>query len=273
MIKAVFTDVDGTLLNRDRQLSARTIRAIRSIADRVTVVLASSRMPSAMRHLQAELGITDHPLICYNGGYVLASGLTERVYDDHAIPLDVCRSIVAGASRAPVHISLYQADNWYALRADKWTDKEARVTKVSPQFRSFDEVLDEWDKQGRGAHKIMCMGEAPDIASFYTWLDDHYGNRIHIYKSRPTYLELATHEVSKASGMNTIMSRHLKGTVAEAMAFGDNYNDVDMLRESGIAVAVDNAIPEAKEVANEITAAGSDDGVAKSLERHFELPD
>ena len=273
MIKAVFTDVDGTLLNKDRQLSTRTINAIRSIADRVTVVLTSSRMPSAMRHLQAELGITNHPLICYNGGYVLASGLTERVYDDHAIPLDVCRGIVAGASRAPVHISLYQADNWYALRADKWTDKEARVTKVSPQFRSFDEVLDEWDKQGRGAHKIMCMGEAPDIASFYTWLDDHYGNRIHIYKSRPTYLELATHEVSKASGMNTIMSRHLKGTVAEAMAFGDNYNDVDMLRESGIGVAVDNAIPEAKEVANEITAAGSDDGVAKSLERHFELPD
>ena len=61
MIRAVFTDVDGTLLNAERQLSPRTIHAIRAIAQHVTVVLASSRMPAAMRHLQVELDIARHP--------------------------------------------------------------------------------------------------------------------------------------------------------------------------------------------------------------------
>ncbi|MGC3946087.1 MAG: Cof-type HAD-IIB family hydrolase [Chryseolinea sp.] len=271
MIRAVFTDVDGTLLNRERQLSHRTIHAIRSIAARVSVVLASSRMPSAMRHLQAELNITDHPLVCYNGGYVLASGNDVKVYASHVIPIDICSGIVARASSAPVHISLYHADHWYALKQDKWTDKEERVTKVSPEFRAFDSVLSDWRSNNTGAHKVMCMGEAQDIATFYEWLHEHYGDRIHIYKSRPTYLELATKEVSKASGMGLIMSQHLKMDVKDAMAFGDNFNDVEMLREAGIGVAVENAIDEAKAIADEITAAGEADGVALSLERHFGL--
>ena len=166
MIRAVFSDVDGTLLNRERQLSRRTIHAIQSIADKVTVVLTSSRMPSAMRHLQLELNIPRHPLVCYNGGYVLSSGIDGAVYANHVIPLDVCRGIVARGSDSPVHISLYHADNWYALKKDKWTDKEERVTKVSPQFKSFDAVLSEWERDGLGAHKVMCMGEAADIAMF-----------------------------------------------------------------------------------------------------------
>ena len=71
--------------------------------------------------------------------------------------------------------------------------------------------------------------------------------------------------------MELIMRHHLKADPAEAIAFGDNYNDVEMLREAGIGVAVDNAILEAKEIADEIVAAGEDDGVAKYLERHFGL--
>lgn len=271
MIRAVFTDVDGTLLNASRELSPRTIQAIRTIAKDVTVVLASSRMPSAMRHLQAELGIEDHPLICYNGGYVLASGLRDEVYASHVIPFDVCKEIVSHTAGTPVHISLYNNDNWYAEERDRWTDREQEVTRVAPQFRAFNEVLEDWARADAGAHKIMCMGEATDIAALYDWLHDHYHHRIHIYKSRPTYLELATREVSKASAMQLIMRTHLSGDNAQAIAFGDNYNDIEMLRDAGIGVAVDNAIREVKEVAAEITASGKEDGVARSLEKHFSL--
>jgi len=271
MIQAVFTDVDGTLLNAERQLSARTIHAIRAIAGKVTVVLASSRMPSAMRHLQAEMGIEKHPIICYNGGYVLASGITVEVLTNHIIPLDVCNGIVGHAGDGPVHISLYYGDNWYARKHDKWTDREETITKVKTQVRPFNDVLAEWKINGLGAHKIMCMGEAADIAALYDWLVEQYGDRIHIYRSRPTYLELAPKEISKASAMALIMHKVVKGDLNAAIAFGDNYNDVEMLRDAGLGIAVDNAIEDAKEVANEITATGKEDGVAKSLEKYFNL--
>lgn len=271
MIRAIFTDVDGTLLNADRQLSPRTVKAFQALADKVTVVLASSRMPSAMTHLQAELGVVGHPLICYNGGYVLAGDSAERIYADHVIPLDVCRGIVANSENGQVHISLYQADNWYARHPDRWTDKEERVTKVSAQYRDFDNVLAEWEHRNLGAHKIMCMGDAPDIAAFSDSLYEQYGDRIHIYKSRPTYLELATKSISKATGMQLIMREILHADAGAAIAFGDNYNDVEMLREAGIGIAVDNAIEEAKRAAAQTTDSGERDGVAKALERHFQL--
>jgi Cof subfamily protein (haloacid dehalogenase superfamily) len=271
MIRAVFTDVDGTLLNADRQLSERTIRAIRSIAENITVVLASSRMPSAMRHLQAEMGIEHHPIICYNGGYVLSSGTGNDVRSSHVIPLDICSGIVGRASNGPIHISLYHADDWYARKRDKWTDREETITKVNSQVRAFEDVLSEWKRDGLGAHKIMCMGEADDIAEFYQWLDQHYGEMIHIYRSRPTYLELAPKEISKASAMTLIMRDIVKGNDSEAMAFGDNYNDVEMLRDAGIGIAVDNAVAEARAVANEITGSGKHDGVAVAIEKHFGL--
>lgn len=271
MLRAIFTDVDGTLLNGDRQLSSRTIRAIRSVAASVTVVLASSRMPAAMRHLQTELGIEEHPLLCYNGGYVLSSGRAKQVYASHVIPLDICRGIVANTDHTRIHISLYHADNWYARQLDRWTEKEQRVTKVAPQIRSFDDVLSLWAQTDAGAHKIMCMGDESDIADLYAWLDITYGHHIHVYRSRPTYLELATREVSKATGMSLIM-RHLHGDDGDVLAFGDNYNDVEMLRQAGIGVAVANAIQEAKDAADEITGAGREDGVAICIEKYFGLP-
>ena len=67
-IRAICTDIDGTLLDSHRELSSRTVAAINSIKRDVPIILASSRMPGAIRHLQKELGIEDHPMICFNGG-------------------------------------------------------------------------------------------------------------------------------------------------------------------------------------------------------------
>ena len=66
--RIVFSDIDGTLLNVQRELSQHTISEIKRIKDNLPVVLISSRMPSAMTHIQDELGIRNQPIICYNGG-------------------------------------------------------------------------------------------------------------------------------------------------------------------------------------------------------------
>src|SRR5688572_1087626 len=79
-IRAICTDIDGTLLDSRRELSAFTISIFRQIRHKLPIILASSRMPRAMRHLQKELGIMDHPLICYNGGYVLKYS-TDDTFD------------------------------------------------------------------------------------------------------------------------------------------------------------------------------------------------
>ena len=116
------TDIDGTLLDSRRELSMQTIEAIKRIKDDIPVVLASSRMPSAMRHLQQELNILQHPLICYNGGYVLrydAGDDIDAIYSTK-ISLSVCADILRLTQGTSVHVSLYVDDAWYAPRIDRW---------------------------------------------------------------------------------------------------------------------------------------------------------
>ena len=69
--KLVCSDIDGTLLNKDRELSLKTIEIFRKIKEKHPIILISSRMPKAMTHLQKEMDILSHPLIAYNGGQIL----------------------------------------------------------------------------------------------------------------------------------------------------------------------------------------------------------
>lgn len=274
MINAICSDIDGTLLNSQRELSERTIRAIWAIKEKVPIILASSRMPSAMTHLQKTLGIEGHPLISYNGAYLLRKQINSDVFDvldSVQISIAVCRKILSLANQCNVHVSLFSRDDWYAQRQDQWTMKEQLVTKVNPTIMQFDEVLMRWSETNLGAHKIMCMGVASEIAKLYAFLENELGPDVHIYKSKSTYLELAPRAVSKASALEIVMWKCFKSDLTNVMAFGDNYNDIEMIKAAGYGVAVANGLPDLKAVAREVTAAGNADGVAIMIEKYFDF--
>lgn len=270
-IRALCTDIDGTLLDSRRQLSRNTIEIIRKLSSLMPVVLASSRMPSAMRHLQNELGILEHPLICYNGGYVLryaTNGDAEVIYSVH-IPLGVCEGILALAKTTSLHVSLYQQDQWFAPKVDEWTTREATITKVSPILKAGEAVLDLWNKSGLGAHKVMIMGTAAEIKPLERALNEMFGNEMHVYHSRSTYLELAPKVISKASALQLLLKQLYNIDLSEVIAFGDNYNDLELIQTVGFGIAVANARAEVKAVAKEITLDSKQDGVANALYKHL----
>src|SRR5688572_12591380 len=105
-IRAMCTDIDGTLLNKKRELSEETIRAIGKLREKMPIILASSRMPSAMYHLQKQLGILGHPLICYNGGFIIHTGEGESgssILHSVLIPVSLCASILNLCKQTSVH--------------------------------------------------------------------------------------------------------------------------------------------------------------------------
>lgn len=270
-IRAVCTDIDGTLLDSRRALSHNTIEAIRKISPSMPVVLASSRMPSAMRHLQNELGILEHPLICYNGGYVVhyLSADEKVVLYSAYIPLAICEKILMCTKGTSVHVSLYQEDKWFAPRIDEWTTREATITKVAPIIKPGKEVFDLWQKSGDGAHKVMIMGEASEIRILEEKLREAFSNDIHIYHSRSTYLEIAPKVISKASALELLLMQLYNIRLSDVIAFGDNYNDIELLQSVGLGIAVSNAREEVKAVAKEITLDSKQDGVADAIYRHL----
>lgn len=271
-IKAICSDIDGTLLDSRRELSPRTIAAFRSLDKAMPVILASSRMPGAMRHLQDELGILHHPMICFNGGYVLLyneGADAPTVFDSVQIPVAVCAAIVEMAHGTDIHVSLYREDSWHAPQFDNWAEKEERVTKVSPNIGGLHAVLDKWHTADAGAHKVMCMGPPNEIAELAEALTSRFGSEIYIYYSKSTYLELAPRTISKATALELILKNNYAVSMGEVMAFGDNYNDVDMIQAVGFGIAVGNAREEVKAVAKEITLNSTEDGVAVAIEKYL----
>ncbi|MBW2960817.1 Cof-type HAD-IIB family hydrolase [Mesonia aestuariivivens] len=264
--KIVFSDIDGTLLNKERELSERTIKTIKAIKDDIPVVLISARMPKAMRHLQQQLGIENQPIICYNGGFLLVD---EKPVSSTAIPVNTIQELAKFNETNQVHLSLYNADEWHVPAHDYWAKREERNTKVTPSIKHIHDVMDDWGKRDLGAHKIMCMGEENKIENMYQFLKDNYSNQLHVYRSKNTYIEIADKQISKLTAIKYLLKNHYNLSIEETVAFGDNYNDVEMINGVGLGIAVANAREESKAVANKITDASIDDGVAKSLEELF----
>lgn len=268
-IKAICTDIDGTLLDKNREISKRTREVFASLPEDLPVILASSRMPAAMRHLQKDLQRENNPIICYNGGFVLQPAKsTESPLSSTWIETKICRKIIELAMGKPIHISLYSKDDWYAPKADKWTEKEEKATKVKASFLDNHAVIDSWQRGQLGAHKVMCMGEAEAIGWLYQQLVQDFSSLLHLYRSKKTYIEIAPRSISKATGLKLVLENY-GIDMSEVMAFGDNFNDIELLKSVGLGIAVGNAREEVKAVAREFTTDSKADGVAVAIEKHL----
>jgi Cof subfamily protein (haloacid dehalogenase superfamily) len=269
--RALCTDIDGTLLDSSRQLSRATIAAIKKLDKKIPVILASSRMPSAMRHLQQELNIMHHPMICFNGGFVIYYDADDKIHvlDSVFIPANVCAGIIDLTENTSIHSSLYFEDNWYAPQHDQWTLREETVTKVKAIIQPPKDVIEHWSKHNLGAHKVMCMGRKEEIDDLEKKLINRFSADLNIYRSRPTYIEIAPKQISKGSALALLLERKFDIHPSDVIAFGDNYNDIELLKIAGHGVAVSNANDEVKAVANEITIDSKADGVAVVIQKYF----
>ncbi len=262
----VFTDIDGTLLNKDRELSELTIAEVKRITP-IPFVLISSRMPKGMRHLQHQFGNISTPLIAYNGGLVLDG---DKILHSTFIDNSVLEATINKCVNTNIHLSLFYADEWYVQSMDYWAKREENNTKVTPTIKSHLEVLNDWKKEGKGAHKIMCMGNANEIDVLYKTLENEFSDEIMLYRSKETYIEISHKSISKKTAIEVLLSSiytHL--SMENIIAFGDNYNDIEMLKAVGLGVAVANANNEVLKAAKKVTDTNKNDGVAKFLQQLF----
>ncbi len=265
-IKLICSDIDGTLLNKDRELSAKTIAQIKWLAP-TPFILISSRMPKAMLHLQKELNIEYLPIIAYNGGLILAN---NKIISTTEISTTTTKSIAAfcSGSGLNLHLSLYHNDEWYVPDLDYWAKREANNTKVNPTIQHINTTLKSWKSENKGAHKIMVMGDAKEIDTLVNYIAENFKNEIIGYRSKDTYLEIAHKSISKKTAIKTLLNhQYPELTIKNVLAFGDNYNDLEMLESVGIGVAVANSKPEVLAIADAITDTNKEDGVANYLEK------
>lgn len=265
MIQLIATDIDGTLLDSDRFLSARTLQAFGK-ANQLPVILISARMPQAMYYLQDALKRKEMPIICYNGALVLDQ--QKQLYST-TIPYNDIDNIAQIAIEHDLHCSLYRNDEWFVPQMDHWANREVNNTRVTPQVQNLETTLDYFKNTQHlgGAHKIMLMGDSGAMDSAFAKAQQSPA-QLHLYRSKDTYTEISPLEISKKSALELLIKECFPAVrVEHVAAFGDNYNDVEMIAGVGHGVAVENARDEVKAAARYHTAHHKQHGVAQWIEK------
>jgi Cof subfamily protein (haloacid dehalogenase superfamily) len=274
MYKAVFLDMDGTLLRSDHSVSDITKQTIRKLSEKgISVTLVSARPLDAILPTALELGLSESPLITLNGGYIVES---EQPIFQASIDLDTTARLTEQIRPSGATIAYYLQREWFAEVNDSWIEHEQKIMDVKIKIAPFPELLKEWSARGEGSgsnkgsgpNKMMVMSEPDSIAVIERNLLARYNGSLNIYPSKPTYLEIMVPAASKSNALRFLMERmHI--SPEETVAMGDNFNDREMIQFVGLGVAMGNAPDEIKAVADYVTDTNNNDGVQKALEKYF----
>lgn len=131
-----------------------------------------------------------------------------------------------------------------------------------PQEVSFED-----EEVYKEVHKVLCMGDKEDIAALEQQLVKEFP-QIRIYRSKDTYLEIMSMKASKSDAIH-MLKDHFHVKQEEIMAFGDNFNDIDMIRYAGLGVAMGNAADEVKQAADIVTDINDNEGERQILDKYF----
>lgn len=264
--KMICLDIDGTLVNSKHQITDKTKNVIQRLTRdfNIPVILVSARPPSGIFFLQEELNIVQ-PIICYSGALIAEK--PYKVLLNVTIETEYLRRIYEIAKAENIHISIYKDDKWYVEEMDKWAAQEGKITNLVPEVAEYNSLFQKWKAEGKGANKILCMGEPGCIDKLNERLMTG-GFGLNIYPSKPTYLEIMPKGASKTSAIEFLRQRYSLEQ-SEIVAIGDNYNDVDMIKYAGLGIAMGNAPEHVKLQADEVTLSNDEDGVAAAVEKHF----
>lgn len=267
--KLVCSDIDGTLLNDDHELTEETKHAVKVIDEQgIPFILTSARMPQAIEPLQNALEIRT-PMICYSGALVLDK-LSEQgentVIANECMPSDQTTSIFYLLEKKfpEIVVSFYSYDQWIVENQyDQAIKLEQDITNVIPIEKEIDMFLN----TKPDIHKILCIGNKHEISKIEALLTETY-EKLSIYKSKDDYLEIMAPNVSKANAMHHLADYYNIKT-DDMIAIGDNFNDLDMLAAAGLGIAMGNAPELIKQSADEITLSNNENGLAKVIDKYF----
>ncbi len=269
MYKAVFLDMDGTLLRSDHSVSDATIQTIRTLTGKgIPVILVSARPLNAVLPTFHAIGIPDHyPIITLNGSYIVEA---EKPIFQATIDLPTVAGVADQVRPFKATIAYYLQREWYSETNDAWTEHEQKIMDIKIKVGPLAELIKDWSARGIAPNKMMVMSEPPAIAEIQQHLRSIYDGQLNIYPSKPTYLEVMDSLGSKSHAVKFISER-LKLAPSEIIAIGDNYNDIEMIKFAGMGVAMGNAPDDIKAIADYVTDTNNDDGVRKALEKFFNL--
>ena len=263
MIKHLFSDMDGTVLNSKGEISEENINAIKKSG--LPFTLVSARSPQKMENIINTLGI-DGIHISFNGALIFEKKNNEKIIL-YRQPLDftVAGNLVLDSrDKFPsTGISLYDELNW---NIDIETDEiigEYNIVKVAYNIIDFKEYF----KEEKDIYKVSLIEYDNEIfEKIVDYVQKKYSNEeLTFQRSLNGYLEITHLNAKKSIGIE-IISNLEKLNKNELAAFGDGQNDIPMFESVGYSVVMGNATDDVKKYADYVTKSNNEDGVAHAIE-------
>lgn len=262
--KLLVVDIDGTLLGRERSVSAENRQALdqaRRLG--VRVALSTGRAVQACSSIIDQLALDGHHIF-FDGA--LVSGLGEEVY---AEPLNrgVVREAIEFAHSLGIDLELYSATHYFVERETWSTNAHRQFFGIEPAIVDFTDL---WERERiiKGGLASVNPEQMTKAREFYA----QFESSLHFSLARSPafpdveFTNVVALEVSKGRALEAL-TLHLGISLGEVMAVGDGTNDITLLSRAGLAVAMDNAPDEVKAVADHITLDVDRSGLAAAIER------
>jgi Cof subfamily protein (haloacid dehalogenase superfamily) len=254
--KLIALDIDGTLLSSHLTVLPKTKAALQAVAAKGHhVVVASSRPPRSVQTIASILELGPCVTVSFGGAYILEN---QHVLFEQTLSPSLAKEIIERVRNVALHASLYSTENWFVEQDDVWAAQEARVVGFTPT------LVGDLLHHLTNVHKFLVMGEAEKIATFQTDLLAS-DLKVDAVRSKPIYCEVNPHGIHKASAIK-LVAEHFGLTLADVIAFGDGENDLTMIREAGVGVAMGNAVASVKAVAKLVTTSNDEAGIAVALQ-------
>lgn len=261
MFKLIASDLDGTLLNSNKEISDYSIKVLKEAQEKgVDFAVCTGRMYGSMEYLMPKLTFSKYS-INIMGAEIYNNFTKERIYfkpleDEHV------EKIVKYAAENKVHANLYIDNVLYTNLDDEfrhWYHKE--TTSLGIVVDNMIEFV-----KGKKLSKIVFISQPEDAKTHFENMQQILGNSLNICASHPRYVEMSHIDAQKDKTLLVLLDM-LNIKKEELIVFGDSGNDVSMLKNTGYSCCVANGWDEAKQASDLIVESNDDDGVAKTVEK------
>ena len=263
-MRLVAVDVDGTLLDSSHQLRPGVRFSIEKLATLgVKIVLATARGPQALGLIVRQLNFSPL-LICFSGGWTgeldPQSLLPANILFDKRLTPSAARVVVTAALAHKLEPNVYTPTEWRVRTLTAEIRAESEIVESSPLVTPT--LLGENEKPS----KIMLVAGNDEQTKRLTMIANLIKPLSNATFSKPEYLEIIPIGVNKAKALAQV-AQTLGLELSHIAAMGDGLNDVEMLKDAGLGIAMGNAAEPVKSVAKWVTGTNDEEGVAQAVAR------
>lgn len=267
--KIISLDIDGTLTNSEKLITQKTRKKLIEFQkDGGRIILASGRpVAGIVPHAETlELKKYGGYILAFNGGCVIDCK-NGNILFQKKLPLDVIPEIYEIVNKFPVGINTYKGNDIIVGNCiNKYTEIEAKINGLGIKFVEDFPTYVNFD-----INKCLIHGEPKDILKLEKILSEKFGKNLGIFKSESFFLEIVPECVDKAKSIDRLL-KMIGIKTEECIACGDGFNDISMIKYAGLGVAMSNAQPPVKAVADYVTLSNDEDGIAHLIKKINSIP-